>query len=137
MNSAERFIATAVPTPSSKVNVMKIVYIERMDEPYPPIDFFVAESEEIRGIWEEHLKTSPLSDPRYRDDKRPPVMMLDQAKLAYDVADGECVLFVDKITKDVIGFVVQELVGDEELVANFNGSVFDHLNKAEKMRVSK
>ena len=120
-----------MPIPSSKVGLLKVVYLSRLAEPYPPDDLFMAEKQPALQRWEKHLQESPILDPR--KPERPPIILLDEAKLVYDVAEEECVLFIDKDNDEIIGLVVQNLVGDSELLTNFNGTVFAHLNTADRM----
>lgn len=91
----------------------------------------MAESQEITDRWASHLATAPVSD--QREGKRPPVQILDPSKLQYDVKEGEAVAFYDRQTGELVGFVVQGMIGKEDVVKGINGGVFDHLNHVDQM----
>ncbi len=137
--ASDPIIAAILQAPSSIVHTLKIVYAERLETPYPPIKFHVIELGEDRKLWEDHLKNAPLSDSRTNNHKRFLVMALDPSKFEYTVAKGDCVIFFEIIEggeNQVIGLVVQNLIGDKATADAPNGSVFDHINKANRMRVS-
>lgn len=97
-------------------------------ETYPPVGFFVAESEPILRIWETFLKNNPPSDPRINNGKLHPTHLLDHSKLKYRVKKGENIIFKDSNTGRVFGMVWQDVVGDEEVVKALSSTIIEHLN---------
>lgn len=120
---------------SSKIE-FRYVYLSRLEVPYPPDDKFVADLVNILIRWEEHLRINPMSDKRTKGGKRPLTHLLDPTKLQYIVEKGESVIFFDVDDKSIVGVVIQGMIGDEEVVKNFNGLIYKHLNHAHLMRVS-
>ena len=112
---------------------MQIIFLSRLLETYPPTDHYIAESQEIKDYWGNHLATNPQSDPRTTGDKRHPVHLLVPSKLQYVVKEGESISFVDPNNGRTRLGVVQGLIGDRELVSNLNGTVLDHLNKSKSL----
>lgn len=94
--------------------VVKQVYLKRLKVPYPPKGHFVAETQEIMNFWANHLKNSPLSEPRENRGKQRPVMLLDPDQLQYIVASGESVEFYDIDTQKFVGAVYEGVVLNEE-----------------------
>jgi hypothetical protein len=115
---------------------MKTVGVQRLNEPYPPVNVFAADSQEILDQWEGHLKTRGFYDPRGNPGHRK-IVLLDSFKLQYKVPEGENVVFRDAITGEVIGAVVQGMIDSKEIQSILDKSVIDHLNTVGlSMRVS-
>lgn len=129
-----------MPQPTGKQHTIANVFVDRLATPYPPVEvkvgckskgWFMAESQEIKNIWEFHLATAPPSDER--EGNRPGVRLLEPTELRYDVKEGENVAFFDRETKELVGLVVQGLVGDKAVLKGINGGVFEHLNRVDQM----
>ena len=120
--------------PSSLVHTLKIIKLDELPEVYPPVGCLVAESEEIRDLWEEHLENALFSDPRSANETRRKVVMMDFSRIKYTVTAGEEVQFQNSKTGEVICTAKQAIFG-QKTVQNANGGVFDHMNQAKGTRV--
>lgn len=114
----------------------RIVELSRLEVPCPTDDKFMAELAKILIRWEEHLRTNPMSDKRTKGGKSPLTHLLDATNLKYIVQEGENIIFVDMDDESIIAIVIQGMIGDAEVIKNFNGLIYEHLNHAHLMRVS-
>lgn len=121
--------------PSSLVHTLKTMRMDEVPEVYPPVGYLVAETEEIRAAWEEHLKSAPFSDPRSANETRRQIVMMDFEKINYTVPEGESVEIQDFKTDKILIAVKQKVFG-RKTVQNANGGVLDHLNQSKGTRVS-
>ncbi|PVH75436.1 hypothetical protein DL98DRAFT_593183 [Cadophora sp. DSE1049] len=119
--------------PSTLVHTLKTMKLDELPEIYPPVGCLVAETEEIRSVWEEHLKEALLSDPRSANKTRRQVVMMDFSKMKYTVPEGEYIEIRNAKTNEFVCAVQPNIFG-QKTVRNANGGVFDHLNRAKGTR---
>ncbi|KAF8446951.1 hypothetical protein BGX38DRAFT_1143056 [Terfezia claveryi] len=92
---------------------IRVIYVWKLHETYPPMGYWVAESPEIFEEWEQYLKTYKLAD---RQHARFPTMCLNTAKLQVDIAATESVIIRDADSNDLMGVVIRNFSNDRGLV---------------------
>ena len=102
-----------------------------LDAPYPPLGFWVYESESIRAKWAYHITEGPQPDNR---KKRLPMMALDPALLAFDVDAAESRIFVDKLGK-LVAIVLRDFCIDEAARAWLDQVILEAVRVRKSIRV--
>jgi len=78
-----------------KFDSAPVIRVKKLASPYPPPNFFIAETKQILGKWDKHLKERKMPDSRTH---RQPAILLDESKLQYELPENESAIFVDDDT---------------------------------------
>lgn len=92
---------------------LKEIALPKLSTAYPPMGHWIADNPEIYSQWNEHLQTYKLSDQRHH---RYTSHLLDPTNLQLDVGPTESVIIYDQDSKDIVGVVVRNFSGNEEVL---------------------
>jgi hypothetical protein len=84
----------------------KHLYIPRLNEPYPPKNHWVVETQPIWDMWKHHLTHRKLHDKR---TGKHPMDLLDYNKLAANIPPGNDAFIYNATTCSLICVVIQNL----------------------------
>ncbi|KAF8424318.1 hypothetical protein EV426DRAFT_599443 [Tirmania nivea] len=92
---------------------IRVIHLRKLNETYPPMGYWVAESPSIFEEWKEYLKTYKLADRRHA---RFPTTCLNTSKLQLDVSATESVIIRDADSNDLVGVAIRNFGNDEGLL---------------------
>jgi hypothetical protein len=101
-----------------------------LQQPYPPMGYWVYESEEIYNLWDHHLTRGKQPDKRL---KRRPLMHLDPVRLTHDLLHDESAIFYNGSTIEAI--VIRNFCKDERAMHWANGIVEENVQVKRGARV--
>ncbi|KAI0019038.1 hypothetical protein F4780DRAFT_473108 [Xylariomycetidae sp. FL0641] len=104
------------------VNGVKVVYLPRLDTPYPTANLYIAGTPRAKEDWTAYWGDKPLKDPRGNKGRRRGIETLDASKLKYTVRQDESVIFRDAETEKMVLVVLRDFLPDEELRQTMVGS---------------
>ncbi|PWW73761.1 hypothetical protein C7212DRAFT_91589, partial [Tuber magnatum] len=77
---------------------------------HPPPNHWIYKTEEIRALWEYHLKHGKQPDARL---KRHPLRLLDESKLKLDIAGDESTIIQDEATDKIVTIVYRNFMSNQ------------------------
>ncbi|KAJ3554188.1 hypothetical protein NP233_g12477 [Leucocoprinus birnbaumii] len=99
------------------------------DQPYPPPDAWIAETEDIASMNHKFINVEDLHD---RRDCRRPIKFLDPGQLQLDIGPGESVMIQDGSDGSFVGLVIRDVCGNADAIQFVDKAV----SEAVEMRVS-
>ncbi|KAK8123412.1 hypothetical protein PG999_003330 [Apiospora kogelbergensis] len=102
-------------TPAQKqayLDSIKIVYLKRLETPYPIHDFYTAGTKRAQDEWDAYWEGKPLKDPRYNKGQRRKTKTIDFSQLQYIIEQDESVQFRDADTKELVMIVIRDFFPD-------------------------
>jgi hypothetical protein len=105
--------------------------VDVLDKPYPPLGYWIYESDAIKNIWEDFLRFGRQPDPRL---SRKPPMMLDVSKLEHDVEANESAIFKDG--DDIVLIVMRDFCKDARVVQWIDNVIKEYVGYTKSVRVS-
>ncbi|CDO68133.1 hypothetical protein BN946_scf185003.g5 [Trametes cinnabarina] len=86
-------------------------YVRRLDMPYPPSNYYVAESETIDGLWRHYFATQRQPDER---KQRQAPHLLQPEKLVQTVGPGESCVLIDADDDSIVAVILRGASGTED-----------------------
>lgn len=116
----------------SKFNVHKVAPLPR-NKIYPPVDQYIAETQEIYNKNHQFICVDNLHDSR---DHRRDIHMLKESKLQKDIPFDQSAIFYDKATNRFIGMVIRDVCKNEDAVEFVDGAIEHVIDTRKTCRVS-
>lgn len=113
---------------------MEKVYVKNQAIPYPPRGEWVAESAEIKGLWQDMLTNRRLADARV--NRRDVVHMLDPDRLQHTARSDQSVIYIDIDTGELVGFVVRKFTSNAVVLRWLDDRVIAATQEIRSARVS-
>jgi hypothetical protein len=110
---------------------MQVIAVQPLTQPYPPLGYWIYESEEIYQLWGSWLTAEKQPDKRL---PRRPLMHLDFQQLAYDVGPTESIIFRDKGELELAIF--RNFCEDTETLAFVDRVILESVGVKKSIRVS-
>lgn len=98
------------------VTLVKIVHVQRLNDPYPPVHRSMLYKPDAYQIWAPFLPGNPLSDPGGNSDNSHQhylVELIDDSKFKHTVKEGEWVIFKDADTGKVVSACTMNIRGED------------------------
>ncbi len=103
-------------TPEQKdeyLNGIKVIYIKRLEEPYPINNCFTAGTPKAKREWDAYWEGKPLAEPRYNGGLRREIVELDRSRLQYIIKQDESVMFRDADTEELVLVILRNALPDD------------------------
>ena len=111
---------------------IRTIVVEPFSESYPPLGYWIYESEEIYDKWYHHLQFGKQKDKRI---PRRPLHKLDLAKLAHDIYPDQSVIFRTP-PGSLVGAVIRDFCPDQEALKWSDHVVKEAVDDRRNARVS-
>ena len=105
-----------------------VYYIDRLSTPYPPLNTWIYETDIIGEQWRDQIEYGKQADSR---QSRKPLVKLDFGKLQHNVEITSNAVFRDSKTNEIIGLVLRNFVGRED-VRQWASMIIDDSTKMKK-----
>lgn len=129
-------LGLAPKTRQSRLEGLARTKLPRLEEPYPPPDRDIYETEEIAEIWRNHRAHKKHPDRRGKfGDSWPKLERLDDTKLGLVVGVDESVIVYDAESGDVVAVVIRDFVGNDEILEWISGIVDENVGLRRGIRV--
>ena len=109
-----------------------IVEVQKASIPYPPVQHWVVETNEIAELWHPHCVDGRLHDKR---GKHYPLFQVDEQELVIARAD-QSVLFVDKDSGELVAFVIRDWCPEVGVLESISATVHGAAAYKKNARVS-
>lgn len=117
----------------SKLAGVRTVWLDHLEEEYPPRGHDIYETGEAQEIWAKHRKTASFPDKR---GTWKPFHELDPARLQHVVQGDESVILRDSKTDELVGLVIRRFTGhNAKLLDWINGIIFENNTVRKSVRV--
>lgn len=114
---------------------LKTVNLPKQKTPYPPINYWMCESDAIDQKWRDYLKYDPRAQPDRRR-KRQPIFRTDPSKLSLDIEADQSAVVCDAQTGELIMLVLRDFCTDPDLLSHIEGVIKQAVECRKSMRVS-
>ena len=111
------------------------VFVRRLADPYPPRGEWVAESAEIKDLWQDKLSNRKLADERVH--RKDVIHMLDPDRLQHTAQSDQSVIYIDIDTDELVGFVVRRFTSNAGVLGWLDDRVIAVSNEQRSIRVSR
>ncbi|TBU36019.1 hypothetical protein BD309DRAFT_985242 [Dichomitus squalens] len=108
-----------------------IIEVQKCQKPYPPLQHWVVESDEIAELWHAHCVDGKLHDKR---GKHYPLFRVDETELVIARAD-QSVLFINKDSRELVTFVIRNWCPEAGIVDSVNAVVHNAAAYKKNVRV--
>ncbi len=113
------------------ISSIKTIEVQKLETPYPIAKHWVAENNNIHGLWDHQIKFAKMDDIR---TPRRPILDLDASLIRYIVEPWESVRFVDD--GRIVNEIQRNFIGDPGTLEWLDGEVVDNCQKRRGVRVS-
>lgn len=114
---------------------MEIVHVKKLAIPYPPRGEWVAESPEIKDLWQATLTHRSLADKRV--DRKDVIHMLDPDRLQHTAWSDQNIIYIDIDTQELVGFVFRKFTGNPSVLGWLDNRVIAATEEIRSARVSR
>lgn len=132
-NSHRKALLQTTGVTRSQPIVFQEFYLPKLQESYPPMNHWIADTKNIHTEWEQHLETYKLSDSRHH---RYPSHLLDVASLKLDILPNMSAIIYDAHTKDIVGVVVRNFSNSDKVLTWATDILKRSTEVAKSVRVS-
>jgi hypothetical protein len=109
---------------------LSVVNAAALPESYPPLGYWVSETQEIYDQWVDHIKHAPQPDKRL---KRKPMMIIEPHQLCHDISPDQSVKIMDG--ERLVAMVVREFCAHLPVLRWAEAVVAEGVEKKKSARV--